>query len=50
MSSAAAELADAGAAGQHLKKAVVLRWLAEHHADLGKTAAERIATVVLPAK
>ena len=42
--------ADAGEAGQQLKKADVLRWLAEHHADLGKTAAERIATVVLPAK
>ena len=42
--------ADAGAAGQQLKKADVLRWLAEHHADLAKTAAERIATVVLPAK
>ena len=42
--------ADAGEAGQQLKKADVLRWLAEQHADLGKTAAERIATVVLPAK
>lgn len=42
--------ATAGAAGQQLKKADVLRWLAEHHADLGKTAAERIAMVVLPAK
>ena len=42
--------ADAAEAGQQLKKADVLRWLAEHHADLGKTAAERIATVVLPAK
>ena len=42
--------ADAGEPGQQLKKADVLRWLAEHHADLGKTAAERIATVVLPAK
>ena len=42
--------ATAGAAGQQLKKADVLRWLAEQHADLGKTAAERIATVVLPAK
>ncbi len=42
--------ADAGAAGQQLKEADVLRWLAEHHAGLAKTAAERIATVVLPAK
>jgi hypothetical protein len=42
--------ADAGAAGQQLKKADVLRWLAEHHGGLAKAAAERIAMVVLPAK
>ena len=42
--------AEAGEAGRNTKKSDVLRWLGEHHGELGKSAAERIATVVLPAK
>ena len=42
--------ATAGEEGRQLKKSAVVYWLDEHHANLTKTAAERIATVVLPSK